>query len=201
MTVSRSNSTAVQLDPSPSTAASASTVGAGRALTPMRLFAVCTAEEYDLKRVATTFGTDIQGAASATLPHYLHVRNPITPSRSQPLDVFFFPFGAFVAWGASRDDISQLVDIMRWLQRDKERDQPAQAAISHSASERLEHRLREPEEVEDYAWGLGEANVIDTQNDVIVLRKDDIKTKLSFSFGLAGSAKLTVVSAAAQASV
>lgn len=155
----------------------------------MRLFAVCTAEEYDLKRVAATFGADAQSAA--TLPHYLHVQNPITRSRAEPLDVFFFPFGAFVAWGASRDDISQLIDMMRWLQRDKDSKRPALA--SASASERLELSLREPAEVEDYAWGVGDSNVIDTQNDVIVLKKDDIKTKLSFSFGLAGSAKLTVV--------
>ena len=56
----------------------------------------------------------------------------------------------------------------------------------------LESLLRRPE-VDEYAWTVGDSNVIDIPRDTLVVKSDDTRTKLAFSFGLAASVKLSVV--------
>jgi uncharacterized Rmd1/YagE family protein len=193
-----------------------------------RCSAYCTAHGFDLRLIEREFNGTSSGAS---VNHFVQYRLPSRATAARPAtppiiesavpddlvlspppsshaakDVFFFPYGAFVAWNTTPEEDRELLERLRHAtcQPLPALDALAPHAVGgvtrlpanatlHQSLRTLE-ALAERPEMEEYAWTVGMNNVIDLQRDTIVVKTDDSKTKLALSFGLAASAKLNVVS-------
>ncbi|MDE3046418.1 MAG: RMD1 family protein [Verrucomicrobiota bacterium] len=83
-------------------------------------------------------------------------------------DVFYFPYGAVVFWGFSEEEEKELLTSLKKFEKEP---------------------LPKPE-VDEFTFAYGDKMKI--QEDEIVLQKKDALTKLSTSYAIAQSVKLTV---------
>ncbi len=90
-------------------------------------------------------------------------------------DVFVYSYGCIVFWGISDDLIKQIIQELRPFSSE---------ILKNVISDKCQYKIV-PE---------GDSSFIDMENDVIVLHKDDgtYLAKLSFSYGLSQSVKLSV---------
>jgi uncharacterized Rmd1/YagE family protein len=168
-------------------------------LSSRRVVAVCTAAQYDLRKIDELFHGPTR-AVHRTLP-YVHVVNPLLREEDRSMgqiDIFFFPHGSFVAWGTTPAQDAQILEKLASLRG------PGQ----HAAAEREEYT---------YFVSNNNQNDIDIKRDALVLAAEDAHIKVlactmvccqvsnswltfvncvsqvAFSFGLAGSVKLNVL--------
>jgi uncharacterized Rmd1/YagE family protein len=90
-------------------------------------------------------------------------------------DIFIYSYGCIVFWGVSDDLIKQIIQ-----------------ELSPFSSEQLKNLISD--KCRYKVMPTGEQSLIDMENDIIVLHKDDTTylTKLAFSYGLSQSVKLSV---------
>lgn len=122
--------------------------------------AYCTAASYQIK----PFLERLRDYYKPTLYRdVIHIR---IPSENTIADVFYFSYGAMVAWGLSNEECAQ------YLEKVKE----------------FEHQRLEEIETDEFTFIIGETPKI--VEDEIILPNNDILSRLAISHGLAQSVKL-----------
>ncbi|NGX42700.1 MAG: hypothetical protein K940chlam7_00984, partial [Chlamydiae bacterium] len=123
--------------------------------------AYCTASSYKIKSLYQS----LKGRYKTTL--YRDVVYIEVPSKEwDNLDIFFFPYGAMICWGASLEDGKKFLDEVENFQ---------------------EQPLKEME-MDDFTYSYGKE--FEMMEDEIILPDRNILTKLAISHGLAQSVKL-----------
>ncbi len=134
----------------------------------MRCVAYCTSTYYDTVRLLGYLKSSFQVTRYREV---FHVRMPVldlSPEEQFEGDVFFFPFGAIVAWGLNEKQERQILEDIRPFE--------------------LQHLDQIEDDVFYYVYGE-QAKI---EDDEIVLPNREILTKLAFSHGVAQSVKLGV---------
>lgn len=129
----------------------------------MRCASYCTAESYDIHALRHFF--DEKGAQVKMHDEVLHVFYPNDNGQS---DIFFFPYGALIAWNMGEGEERELI-----------------AALKPFEVNSL------PKSVEDtFRYAIGADTEVNEEEDLMIFGEDDPLIKLSFSHGLSQSAKL-----------
>lgn len=130
----------------------------------MRCSSFCTANNYDMSSLKRSLKA--KGYSPQNYDEVIHIN---VDSGKHKADVFFFPFGCVVSWGLGEEEEKKYYKLPRDFQEE-------------------DHK----KVIEDYAvYKVGKVTEIKEEYDEIVLEKDDILVKLSISFGLAQSVKLS----------
>lgn len=127
----------------------------------MEGFAICTSASFNLKGLHEHFRTVNE---TTRLRDVVHVK--VTNHREAG-DLFFFPYGAYVSWGLSREYLSEFEKEIK----------------------PFEYNSLDNTESDDFTFGLGERALF--RNNFITLPDESTLTKLAFSHGLAQSVKLS----------
>lgn len=120
----------------------------------------CTAFSYDINSIFDLFHGRYETEIVDEVLHVAYSKGEIVS------DLFFFPYGTFVAWGLSEKETRGVILDIKPFETD-----PVDS---------IEH--------ERYPCKYGEK--VEFDDEMITLTGDDVKLKLAFSHGLAHSAKL-----------
>jgi uncharacterized Rmd1/YagE family protein len=123
--------------------------------------AFCTASSYNIKPL---FEAVKKKYKSTLYRDVIHIEIPFEDK--EPIDIFYFPYGTTICWGASLDKAISFLGETR----------------------RFEHQPLEYLEKDTFTYSFGEKCRI-VENEII-LPDQDIMTKLAVSHGLAQSAKM-----------
>jgi uncharacterized Rmd1/YagE family protein len=130
----------------------------------MRCSCFCTASLYRTNTLAEFLKTE--GYTPTIYENVIHIEEK---TKGKPADIFLFPYGVIAIWGLEHDDEEQIVKLVK--------DYETEPVITIA---------------EDYATYLtGEKTYINEEQDEIILENDDMLVKLSISYGLAQSVKLS----------
>lgn len=129
----------------------------------MRCAGYCTAAGYDTARLFQFL--QVTGT-SQLFRDVIHTQ----PKDDQGIkrDIFYFPYGVVVFWGFPEEEEKEILNILKKFEREP---------ISRI-------------EVDEFSYAYGEKMAIDF--DEIILHKKDALTKLSVSYAIGQSVKLTV---------
>jgi uncharacterized Rmd1/YagE family protein len=127
----------------------------------MECYAFCTAASYSIKPL---FEHLKQHYESERHRDVVYVR--IKSHAHQAGDVFFFPYGAIVSWGLSKEEVKALILEVK--------------SYEHSSLDQME--------IDEFTFNTGERPLF--RNDFITLPDDSMLAKIAFSHGIAQSVKL-----------
>jgi uncharacterized Rmd1/YagE family protein len=130
----------------------------------MRCIGYCTAESYDAPRLFAYFQS-INGSAQL-LRDVIHLTSK--DEKGIKRDAFCFPFGVTIFWGFTEPEEKEMLGVLKDFEKE---------------------RFSKPE-VDEFSFRYGEK--LKVGDDEIILPKKDPLTKLSLSFAIVQSLKLTV---------
>lgn len=122
----------------------------------------CTALSYDTKALFSFFNKHYEAEVIDKIVYVAYQRE------GRCADLFFFPYGTFVAWDLSEENVSEIIEAIKPFET------TSLAAIEH----------------EHHQYRYGEKIIYD--DAMSTLPSGEMKAKLAFSHGFAQSAKLSV---------
>lgn len=126
----------------------------------MECYAFCTAASYQIKSLYES----LKGQFRASL--YRDVLHIELSHNGQIEDVFYFPYGAMVTWGLSKEKSLQMIEFTK----------------------HLDYQPLDEIETDEFTFTFGETAKV--EEDVIILPNREILTRLAISHGIAQSVKL-----------
>ena len=129
----------------------------------MRCSSFCTADTYKIDDFSKYLRTE--GYEPKFYDDVIHIQK----SEADGLgDAFFFPYGCIITWGLDEEGERQMVELVKDFET---------SPLSHIADDSC-------------TYLIGDATLINEEDDEILLEEDDVLIKLSLSHGLSQSVKL-----------
>lgn len=123
--------------------------------------AICTSASFNLKALYEHFKSQLE---TTKVRDVVHVK---AKAQEGSGDIFFFPYGALVSWGLSKERLLEILEEIK----------------------QFEHSRMETREEDDFIFDFGEKAAF--KNNSITLPDDSVLVKLGYSHGLAQSVKLS----------
>ncbi|MCF8462947.1 MAG: RMD1 family protein [Rickettsiaceae bacterium] len=138
----------------------------------MRSSSYCTAASYKIKDLTEYLITN--GSEPQIFDNVVHIQKENRNVDSRNIDIFYFPFGTIIIWGAEESQEKLILEELRVFETD-----PA----DHIASDFIYFRYIEN----------AEKTYIDEETNEIILNDHSVFTKFSMSNAFAQSVKLSIL--------
>lgn len=138
----------------------------------MRCSSYCTAEEYLLNRdtIKTLANSSLNSEFVEKVLHYQIASDKDSAMTTHPIDIFLFPFGCVIIWGATEQQEEEILKNIDFLEKRK---------LPEFHSEFI-----------DFEYNTESRTYINEEKNVIILGDNSTFVKLSVSHALAQSVKL-----------
>ena len=143
----------------------------------MRCTSYCTAKSYNITNLVQRLSK--QGFEPKYFDDAVHIRKDYHPT-NQPIEIFYFSFGAVIIWGA--EDAEERVLL-------KELQEFENGSLASHAFDLIYFKHD----------SKAKKNFIDEENNEVILKDNDMLVKLSMSHALAQSVKLDILEASVTA--
>lgn len=135
----------------------------------MRCSSYCTASSYQIKQLTDHLINS--GFEPKIFDNVVHIQKDLS---SKLIDVFYFPFGAFVVWGGNDEQDNIILNELKQFEIDR---------VKHTTSDWITFSLKSD----------AEKTFIDEEKNELILHDDSVFIKFSISSALAQSVKLSIL--------
>lgn len=138
----------------------------------MRCSSYCTSSSYDIKQLTDYLiksGFELQ-----IFDNVIHIEKDLSDKNGDVVDIFYFPFGSIIIWGASDEQEKAILNELKAFEVN---------SIINPASDWISFSLRNKEE----------KTFIDEEKNELILHDNSVFTKFSISSALAQSVKLSIL--------